>query len=132
MKRTLLLAVLPLVVFAASGSFTKTPFDSLNVTLDFCQGGAAAATCMAPAGVTLVSVQAFNVATGSNDTSSIIVQSNPAPAIVNNTSGVPSVSFFRVQSGTPNQIENLIVHVTKIDTGEQIEGNVLMTVQLPR
>jgi hypothetical protein len=114
--RLIALLTLALCLSAADGTVSKSPVEVLDLSLDF--------TARAANGITLVSVTAINVATGVDDTASLIVTppATPVPAVVPATQKVT----FRIFGGTDKQSDNLLVRVTKNDTGETLEGNILL------
>ena len=116
--RTLILAflfatqALPVSVL----SVTKTPFEQINLSMDF--------TPVAGAdGITLLSVVSTNLATG-QDSSSQIIMTSPVPAVVGST----DVVVFRVQAGANGQTHIVGVRVQDNVNGQIWEGQITLTI----
>jgi hypothetical protein len=101
-----------------TGDVSKTPFEAIDLGLDFIN--------RAPNGITISSVVATNLTTGANVTTTIIVNTPdaPIPAVVPGTSKV----IVRVRNGTIGDRYNVGVRVNKIDTGESLEGNIYLRI----
>lgn len=128
-KRFILGLVILLVVSvsAPSQTFTvnKTPFERIDLEIDFskrlCPDGT---TTCAPNGITFNSVQVMD---GTADvTSQIVVLSpdTPVPAVVPSTDKV----IVRVKGGTTGHQYIVAMRIQKVDSGEYMEGSILMRV----
>jgi len=115
--KLILLAVLSAAVLVgADGSVAKTPYESIDLSLDF--------LARAPGGVTLTSIAAYDRDDTDASTDVLVLSpATPVPAI----SGSAKVTF-RVKDGTDAHFYNILIRVTKIDTGEKLEGNILLHV----
>lgn len=111
--RLIAVLALALCLNAADGILTKSPIEVLDLSLDFAP--------RAPNGITLVSVAAINAATGADDTATI-VKATPAPGVIPGSEKVA----LRVFGGIDKQSDNILIRVTKNDTGETLEGSILL------
>lgn len=100
---------------AASGSVSKTPVEVINLTLDF--------SPQAANGITLVGVTATNMANNADQTSTV-VSASPPPVVLSSTEKV----FVQVKNGVIGARYNVSIVVSKNDTGEVIEGNIILQV----
>lgn len=128
MNKLLCALLLLWIVNAASAqtSFgvSKTPFEAVDVSIDFsCR---VAQPCASSNDITLSAVTATNVVNNRDNTAAIIVNapSTPVPAVKPGT----NVVVARVQGGNVGEQYNVAMRVTKIDTGEQLEGNVMVRI----
>lgn len=117
-KRISAILILASLLFGSDGAFTKTPYEVRDIGIDF--------LAVAPNGITLDSVQAINTKTLADDTARVIVlaPSTPVPTVLAGT----SIVLLRVKNGVDGQSEDILIRVIKVDTGEKIEGSILVNV----
>jgi hypothetical protein len=103
-------------LIGADGSVAKTPYESIDLSLDF--------LARAPGGVTLTSIAAYDRDDTDASTDVLVLSPDtPVPTV----SGTAKITF-RVQNGTDGRFYNILIRVTKTDTGEKLEGNILLHV----
>jgi hypothetical protein len=120
MRKILMLLLLfaGLAVAQSRGTMIKTPYEVRNISLDMGPKANNGSN-----GVTLVSVVALNLSTNV-DASAAIISANPAPSIIAMTEKV----FIQLRGGSVGERYAIRVRVSKNDTGELLEGNVVLQI----
>ena len=98
----------------------KTPFDSYNVSIDFCPLLTACTDSLS-----VISVTSTNATNGTNSTTTMI-SSSPGPQV----SGTAAV--FRLQGGNPGDTHTVLVRIQDATTGEKFQANLTVLVQASR
>lgn len=126
MKRLLSIASIVFSIWAeiVQPPISKTPIEAIDLSMDFVNRVCLPTGTPCGTGITLTSVSAFQQSNGLDVTSTIIVPSSPAPAVIPGTQRVS----FRVQAGTINQTYVLSVKVQNATTAERLEGSIVMRI----